>query len=101
MDREQFDALARLVSMKNSRRTALATLLGVALFSHESGDLPAKGSKRRRRVAFELGDRVTNQFAQFDIRDGRVLAPPALIPVPAYPVRVMNDEIQVGMSGTY
>jgi 3-phenylpropionate/trans-cinnamate dioxygenase ferredoxin component len=39
--------------------------------------------------------------AQFDIRDGRVLAPPALIPVPAYPVRVVNDEIQVGMLGTY
>ncbi len=33
--------------------------------------------------------------ACFDIRTGAVLAPPALIPVPIFPVRVENDEVQV------
>ena len=34
--------------------------------------------------------------AQFDVRDGRVLAPPAVSPVKAYAVRVVGDEVQVG-----
>ena len=33
--------------------------------------------------------------AQFDIRTGKVLAPPALVPVRTYEVRVVGDEIQV------
>lgn len=33
--------------------------------------------------------------AQFDIRTGEVLAPPAYEPVPTYPVRVANGMIQV------
>ncbi len=33
--------------------------------------------------------------AQFDLRTGEVLAPPALIPVKTYEVRVVGDEIQV------
>ncbi|MEQ8673326.1 MAG: non-heme iron oxygenase ferredoxin subunit [Aggregatilineales bacterium] len=33
--------------------------------------------------------------ATFDIRDGKVLSAPALVDVPAYEVRVQNDEIQL------
>lgn len=33
--------------------------------------------------------------ARFDIRDGRVTAPPAVRPVPFYPVRVEGDEVQI------
>lgn len=33
--------------------------------------------------------------ARFDLRDGSVTAPPAVRPVPIYPVRVEGDEIQV------
>ena len=35
--------------------------------------------------------------ARFDLRDGSVTAPPAVIPVPVYPVRIEGDEIQVGV----
>lgn len=34
--------------------------------------------------------------ATFDIRTGKVLSPPALVDVPAYEVRVVNNEIQLG-----
>lgn len=33
--------------------------------------------------------------ARFDIRTGKVLAPPALVDVPVYDVRIENDEIQI------
>lgn len=33
--------------------------------------------------------------ACFDIRDGRVTLPPAVIPIPVYPVRVKGNNIQV------
>ena len=33
--------------------------------------------------------------AKFDSRTGRVLAPPALVDVPTYQVRVQDDEIQI------
>jgi 3-phenylpropionate/trans-cinnamate dioxygenase ferredoxin subunit len=35
--------------------------------------------------------------AHFDVRDGRVLSLPAVIDIPAYPVRVVDGEIQVGL----
>jgi len=35
--------------------------------------------------------------ARFDVRTGEVLAPPAPVPVPAFPVRVQGDELQVGI----
>ena len=35
--------------------------------------------------------------ASFDIRDGRVLGPPALIPLPAHTVRVVDDAIEVSL----
>lgn len=33
--------------------------------------------------------------ARFDVRDGRVLQMPAAVGVQSYPVRVVNDEIQI------
>lgn len=35
--------------------------------------------------------------ARFDIRTGRVLALPAVEDISAYPVRVVEDEIQIGL----
>ncbi|RPI98377.1 MAG: non-heme iron oxygenase ferredoxin subunit [Chloroflexi bacterium] len=34
--------------------------------------------------------------ARFDIRSGKVLAMPAVVDVPWFPTRVVDDEIQVG-----
>jgi 3-phenylpropionate/trans-cinnamate dioxygenase ferredoxin subunit len=33
--------------------------------------------------------------AQFDVRDGKVLAPPAHVAVRTYPIRVEGDDIQI------
>ncbi|GAB4421322.1 MAG: non-heme iron oxygenase ferredoxin subunit [Anaerolineae bacterium] len=35
--------------------------------------------------------------ARFDLRDGRVLSMPAVLPVPWFPVRVEGDEIQIAL----
>ena len=35
--------------------------------------------------------------ARFDIRNGRVLALPAFVDIPAYPVRVNGDQIELGL----
>ena len=35
--------------------------------------------------------------ARFDVRDGRALTPPAVEAIPAYPVRVVDGKIQVGL----
>ena len=53
MERGQFDALARLISRTSSRRTALATLLGVAVLNHETPELLAERKNHRRSVAGE------------------------------------------------
>ena len=34
-------------------------------------------------------------FAEFDIRTGAVLAPPATVPLKVYPVRVQGNDLQV------
>ena len=34
-------------------------------------------------------------FAEFDIRNGAVLAPPATVPIKVYPVRVQGSDVQV------
>ena len=33
--------------------------------------------------------------ARFDIRNGKVMSPPALVDIPAYDVRVENNELQI------
>jgi 3-phenylpropionate/trans-cinnamate dioxygenase ferredoxin subunit len=35
--------------------------------------------------------------ARFDVRTGQALTPPAVEPIPAYPVRVRNGSIEVGL----
>ena len=35
--------------------------------------------------------------ARFDIRSGRVLALPAFVDIPAYPVRIVGDQIELGL----
>jgi 3-phenylpropionate/trans-cinnamate dioxygenase ferredoxin subunit len=35
--------------------------------------------------------------ARFDVRTGKVLALPAVVDIPAYPVRVVEGEIEVGV----
>ena len=35
--------------------------------------------------------------ARFDIRTGKVLALPAFVDIPSYPVRVMNGQIEIGL----
>ncbi len=35
--------------------------------------------------------------AHFDIRDGKALTLPAVVDIPAYPVRVSGSEIQIGL----
>jgi 3-phenylpropionate/trans-cinnamate dioxygenase ferredoxin component len=35
--------------------------------------------------------------ARFDIRTGKALALPAFVDIPAYPVRIMGDQIEVGI----
>ncbi len=34
-------------------------------------------------------------YATFDVRTGKVLSPPAMIDVPTYEIRVVDDEIQI------
>ena len=36
--------------------------------------------------------------ASFDIRDGRVLGPPAVAPLPTYPIRVVDGMIEVSLT---
>jgi 3-phenylpropionate/trans-cinnamate dioxygenase ferredoxin subunit len=36
--------------------------------------------------------------ASFDIRDGRVLGAPAVVPLPTYPVRVVDGMIEVSLT---
>ena len=35
--------------------------------------------------------------AHFDVRTGRVLSFPAIVDIPAYPVKVVDDEVLVGL----
>jgi 3-phenylpropionate/trans-cinnamate dioxygenase ferredoxin subunit len=35
--------------------------------------------------------------ARFDIRTGKVLALPAFVDIPSYPVRIMNGQIEIGL----
>jgi 3-phenylpropionate/trans-cinnamate dioxygenase ferredoxin subunit len=35
--------------------------------------------------------------ARFDIRNGKVLALPAFVDIPSYPVRVIDGQIEIGM----
>ena len=57
--------------------------------THEQCSLAAEG---------ELADTTltcTCHGSEFDVRTGKVLAPPATVPVKVYPVRVAGDALQI------
>jgi nitrite reductase/ring-hydroxylating ferredoxin subunit len=36
--------------------------------------------------------------ASFDIRDGKVLGPPAMVPLPTFPVRIVEGRVEVAVA---
>ena len=58
--------------------------------SHDDGPV-AEGELVEHEIA------CPRHGAKFDVRDGKVLTLPAIVDIPAYPVRVEGDEIQVGL----
>lgn len=38
--------------------------------------------------------------ARFDVRNGKVLSFPAIVDIPAYPVKVVDDEVLIGLPPT-
>lgn len=50
MDRERFDELARLLATKGSRRSALGTLISVAILGHDPDDAGAKPGKSKGKA---------------------------------------------------
>lgn len=58
--------------------------------SHDDGPV-AEGELR----GFEI--ECPRHGARFDLRTGKVLSLPAVVDIPAYPVRVVGNEVQVGM----
>lgn len=58
--------------------------------SHDDGPV-AEGELSEFEIA------CPRHGARFDLRTGRVLSLPAIVDIPAYPVRIENGEIQVGL----
>ena len=58
--------------------------------SHDDGPV-AEGEVDEYEIA------CPRHGAKFDIRNGRVLTLPAIVDIPAYPVRIEGDEIQIGL----
>ena len=58
--------------------------------SHDDGPI-AEGDLE----SFEIA--CPRHGAHFDVRDGKALSLPAVVDIPAYPVRVANGQIEVGI----
>jgi len=58
--------------------------------SHDDGPL-AEGEVHEHKVE------CPRHGARFDIRTGKALTLPAVVDIPAYPVRIEGDEIQIGL----
>ncbi len=58
--------------------------------SHDDGPV-AEGELNEHEIA------CPRHGAKFDIRNGRVLTLPAIVDIPAYPVRIEGSEIQIGL----
>jgi 3-phenylpropionate/trans-cinnamate dioxygenase ferredoxin component len=58
--------------------------------SHDEGPL-GEGELNN----FELG--CPRHGATFDVRSGRVLSLPAIVDIPAYPTRVVDGQLQIGL----
>jgi 3-phenylpropionate/trans-cinnamate dioxygenase ferredoxin subunit len=59
--------------------------------THDRGPL---GEGRLRGATIEC----PRHGARFDVRDGSVVAPPAIVALPTYPVRVANGHVEVGVT---
>jgi 3-phenylpropionate/trans-cinnamate dioxygenase ferredoxin subunit len=60
------------------------------LCSHDDGPL-AEGELHDTQIE------CPRHGARFDLETGKALTLPAVVDIPAYPVRVVEDEIQVGL----
>ena len=58
--------------------------------SHDDGPV-AEGEIAEYEIA------CPRHGARFDVRNGRVLTLPAIVDIPAYPVRIEGNEIKVGL----
>jgi len=58
--------------------------------SHDDGPV-AEGDISEYEIA------CPRHGAKFDIRNGQVLTLPAIVDIPAYPVRIEGNEIQIGL----
>ena len=61
------------------------------LCSHDNGPL-GEGE-----IGAEYEIACPRHGARFDIRSGKVLSPPAASDIPAFPVRVLDGQVQVGL----
>ena len=59
--------------------------------SHEQCSLAEEGELAGTTVT------CTCHGSEFDVRTGKVLAPPATLPVKVYPVQVAGDALQIGV----
>lgn len=60
--------------------------------SHDDGPV-AEGTLDENGMEIEC----PRHGARFDLRTGKALALPAVVDIPAYPVRIVGDEIQIGL----
>ena len=58
--------------------------------SHDDGPV-AEGELREHQLE------CPRHGARFDLRSGKALSLPAVVDIPAYPVRVLDDQVQVGL----
>ena len=61
------------------------------LCSHDNGPLEAGALENEHHVA------CPRHGARFDVRDGKALSLPAVVDIPAYPVRVVDGQIEIGI----
>lgn len=59
--------------------------------SHDDGPLGEGDLENNFEIA------CPRHGARFDIRDGKVLSYPAVVDIPAYPVRIQDGEILIGL----
>jgi 3-phenylpropionate/trans-cinnamate dioxygenase ferredoxin subunit len=58
--------------------------------SHDDGPV-GEGSLERFEII------CPRHGARFDVRTGKVLALPAFVDIPAYPIRLVGDQIEIGI----
>ncbi len=59
--------------------------------SHDNGPLGDGELENEYEIA------CPRHGARFDVRNGEVLSPPAAVDIPAYPVRVVDGQIEIGL----